>query len=234
MTILKGIPLLLEDINICSVFFRILLATTIGALIGMNRGRHGRAAGTRTHILVCLGAAITTLLGFYTTESLGFSNDPLRMGAQVVSGIGFLGVGTILVRNHSQVTGLTTAAGLWTTATIGIASGLGFYSGAVICAAFFFLAAGALTKVETIGKNGKNIIRVYLECDDASVTNAIIDTLTTPEYGLYNIEITPPRTGISNHLGIEAVMPIPKNVDPKELVGRLARVENILFAVESV
>jgi len=222
------------ELSVFTVLLRFVTAILLSGIIGFERSRHGRAAGLRTHIIVCLGAAMTSMLGIYACHELGFSSDPMRVSAQVISGIGFLGAGTILLRGRNHVTGLTTAAGLWTTATIGIASGLGFYSGAVICAAFFFLAAGALTKVETIGKNGKNIIRVYLECDDASVTNAIIDTLTTPEYGLYNIEITPPRTGISNHLGIEAVMPIPKNVDPKELVGRLARVENILFAVESV
>ena len=108
-------------------------------------------------------------------------------------------------------------------------------SGAVICAVIFFLAAGALTRIETIGKNGKNIIRVYLECDDAAATNAVLDILTGDEYGLYGVEITQPRTGISNHLGIEAIMPIPNKGDnKKELVNSLSRVEHILFAVETV
>jgi len=88
--------------------------------------------------------------------------------------------------------------------------------------------------VETIGKNGKNIIRIYMESDDASVTNEIINIVTAPEFGLYGIEITPPRTGIANHLGIEAIMPIAKQSDKKDCVSKLAGIDHILFAVESV
>ena len=222
------------ELSIAAVLFRFFISFLLSGIIGFERSRHGRPAGLRTHIIVCLGSTMTALIGQYTCLVMGFSSDPMRVSAQVISGIGFLGAGTILIRGRNHVTGLTTAAGLWTTACIGIATGLGFYSGAVICAIIFFLSAGALTRVETIGKNGKNIIRVYLECDDASVTNAVLDILTGPEYGLYAVEITPPRTGIANHLGIEAIMPIPKNSDRKELVDGLAQNDHILFAVETV
>ena len=222
------------ELSIAAVLFRFFISFLLSGIIGFERSRHGRPAGLRTHIIVCLGSTMTALIGQYTCLVMGLSSDPMRVSAQVISGIGFLGAGTILIRGRNHVTGLTTAAGLWTTACIGIATGLGFYSGAVICAIIFFLSAGALTRVETIGKNGKNIIRVYLECDDASVTNAVLNILTGPEYGLYAVEITPPRTGIANHLGIEAIMPIPKNSDRKELVDGLAKNDHILFAVETV
>ena len=222
------------ELSIAAVLFRFFISFLLSGIIGFERSRHGRPAGLRTHIIVCLGSTMTALIGQYTCLVMGFSSDPMRVSAQVISGIGFLGAGTILIRGRNHVTGLTTAAGLWTTACIGIATGLGFYSGAVICAIIFFLSAGALTRVETIGKNGKNIIRVYLECDDASVTNSVLDILTGPDYGLYAVEITPPRTGIANHLGIEAIMPIPKNSDRKELVDGLAQNDHILFAVETV
>ncbi len=223
------------ELSVATVLFRFFIAFLLSGIIGFERSRHGRPAGLRTHIIVCLGSTMTALIGQYTCMVLGFSSDPMRVSAQVISGIGFIGAGTILIRGRGHVTGLTTAAGLWTTACIGIATGLGFYSGAVICAVIFFLAAGALTRIETIGKNGKNIIRVYLECDDAAATNAVLDILTGDEYGLYGVEITQPRTGISNHLGIEAIMPIPNKGDnKKELVNSLSRVEHILFAVETV
>ena len=234
MTILQPILDTLHDLNWISTTVRLLLALLMGGLIGSERGRHGRAAGMRTHVLVCLGACMTALVGLYLLR-LNPGEDVSRIAAQVISGIGFIGAGTILIRGRGHVTGLTTAAGLWTTACIGIATGLGFYSGAVICAMIFFLAAGALTRIETIGTNGKNIIRVYLECDDAAATNAVLDILTGDEYGLYGVEITQPRTGISNHLGIEAIMPIPnKDDNKKDLVNSLSRVEHILFAVETV
>lgn len=89
------------------------MAALLGGIIGYERERHGRAAGLRTHILVCIGSATAVIGGLYVAYQLGFSNDPLRAGAQVISGIGFLGAGTILTRNGDHVIGLTTAAGLW-------------------------------------------------------------------------------------------------------------------------
>ena len=104
---------LLQEFNGVSVTVRVLLAAVLGGLVGSERGRRGRAAGMRTHVLVCLGAAMTSMVGLYSAEVLGFTNDPLRVSAQVISGIGFLGAGTIMTRNHAQITGLTPAAGLW-------------------------------------------------------------------------------------------------------------------------
>lgn len=122
----------LAELNVWSTAFRVFLAVLLGGLIGLERGHHGRAAGLRTHILVCLGAAMAALVGLYTVSVLGFSSDPMRVGAQVISGIGFLGVGTIIIRNRQQVTGLTTAAGLWTTACIGLAVGIDYYVAALV------------------------------------------------------------------------------------------------------
>ena len=86
----------LRDLNLASVAVRLVLAMLFGGLIGLERGKQGRAAGMRTHILVCIGSALTAMIGFYASSLSGVSSDPLRIAAQVVSGIGFLGVGTIL------------------------------------------------------------------------------------------------------------------------------------------
>ena len=122
----------LRDFNIVTVLIRLVLAMIIGGTIGVERNKQGRAAGMRTHILVCLGAALAAMIGVYVSKVMNIDNDPLRVGAQVISGIGFLGVGTILIKGRFQITGLTTAAGLWTAAAIGLALGVGFYEGAVI------------------------------------------------------------------------------------------------------
>ena len=114
---------LLEEFNMVSVIVRIFLAMLLGGLIGMEREKSRRPAGFRTHILVCVGACMTALIGLFVWKEMGDITDPMRISAQVVSGIGFLGVGTILVKEHDHITGLTTAAGLWTTAAIGIACG---------------------------------------------------------------------------------------------------------------
>lgn len=113
---------------ILSVFSRSILSVIIGGLIGSERARHGRAAGMRTHILVCLGSALTSMMSVYVSQILGNGGDILRIPAQVISGIGFLGAGMIILKNNNVITGLTTAAGVWTTSIIGIAVGYGFYS----------------------------------------------------------------------------------------------------------
>ena len=115
----------LSEFNAVTVMLRVLLAGLAGALVGLEREFHGRAAGMRTHMMVALGAALTAMIGLYTVSVLGIDSDPLRVGAQVISGVGFLGAGTILLRGGgSRITGLTTAAGLWTAASIGLAVGM--------------------------------------------------------------------------------------------------------------
>ena len=112
----------LREVTLLAVVLRIVLAILIGGLIGFERELKNRPAGLRTYMVVCLGACMVMLTNQYVTQVFG-SGDPVRMGAQVISGVGFLGVGTIVIRNQSQVKGLTTAAGLWTTACIGLAIG---------------------------------------------------------------------------------------------------------------
>lgn len=113
------------------ILIRLVLAVAAGGLIGLEREIHGRAAGFRTHILVCLGSTLIMLLSIYGFTGAPVQGDPARLAAQVVSGIGFLGAGTIL-REGLSIKGLTTAASLWVVAGIGLAIGSGFYLGAVI------------------------------------------------------------------------------------------------------
>ena len=142
----------LRELNIWSVMLRLTVAMAFGGLIGMERGKKRRAAGFRTYMLVCLGAALTMLLSQYeygmltsawsqTASQLGIRTDVSRFGAQVINGIGFLGAGTIIVTGRQEVKGLTTAAGLWASACMGLAIGAGFYE----CVLLAFLPAAALS-----------------------------------------------------------------------------------------
>ena len=137
-----------------TIFFRLLLSTILSGIIGFERGFRGRAAGLRTHILVGIGATLIVMTGMYGVENLGYAADPMRMAAQVISGIGFLGAGTILIRGKTMVTGLTTAAGLWATAAIGIAVGVGFYAAATITAVISLFTFICLTTFERGGTDG--------------------------------------------------------------------------------
>mgnify|MGYP003291502609 CR=1 FL=1 len=137
-----------EPLSIFNVFIRLVLAVIAGGIIGNERGKHGSAAGLRTHILVCIGACVSSLTGIFASLNLGYQGDVFRISAQVISGIGFLGAGMIIIKNTSMVTGLTTAAGLWTTGTIGIAIGFGFYFGAILATMFCVFTAAFLTRFE--------------------------------------------------------------------------------------
>ena len=116
---------------------RLACALICGGIIGIERSYKRRPAGFRTHILICIGAAITTLTSQYLYLNMHYFTDMARLGAQVVAGIGFIGAGTIIVTKRQSVKGLTTAAGLWTSAIIGLAFGGGFYEGGILATVLY-------------------------------------------------------------------------------------------------
>ncbi|MCE7871854.1 MgtC/SapB family protein [bacterium CPR1] len=126
---------------------RLLLAAFLGGLIGVERERLNRAAGLRTHVLVSVGSALFTLISLFAFQGVGPVNDPARVAAQIVSGIGFLGAGTIM-KHGATVRGLTTAATLWVCAGIGMAAGAGFYQGAVLSTLITLISLVTLKRVE--------------------------------------------------------------------------------------
>ncbi len=115
-----------------TIVLRLLLATTLGAIIGFQRERAKKPAGLRTHILICLGAALFTATSIY---GFGPASDPARVAAGVLVGIGFLGAGAIIRTNEGIVAGLTTAATIWAVAAIGLAAGAGLYLVAAVTTA---------------------------------------------------------------------------------------------------
>lgn len=128
----------LREVTLLSVVLRISIAMVLGGCIGLERGLKNRPAGLRTYILVCVGSCLIMLTNQYIYQVFQ-TGDPVRMGAQVVSGIGFLGAGTIVVTQRSQIKGLTTAAGLWAAAAVGLAVGIGFYEAAILGSVVIFL-----------------------------------------------------------------------------------------------
>jgi putative Mg2+ transporter-C (MgtC) family protein len=214
---------------------RIFLALVVGGIIGMERGRQGRAAGMRTHILVCLGATLTSMTGMYAFEVLKVGNDPLRIAAQVISGIGFLGVGTILIKGRFQITGLTTAAGIWCAATIGIALGIGFYEGALVTFLASVCAVTALHRFEYKITRRHTRFGMYVEITSVASVRKIIDHLTE-NYPSTDIQVTPPRSGMSGYVGIEVnIHPSAKlPFTPASVSGELEKLDDVIFALESI
>ncbi len=215
--------------------FRIFLALLVGGIIGMERGRQGRAAGMRTHILVCLGATLTSMTGMYAYQVLGVNNDPLRIAAQVISGIGFLGVGTILIKGRFQITGLTTAAGIWCAATIGIALGIGYYEGAIATFLASVVAVTVLARIEYRLTRRHTRFGMYVEVSSAEKVKSVREHLID-KYNVTDIQITPPRSGTTGYVGIEVnVHPSKKHPwTPHSVAEELEEHKDIIFALESI
>lgn len=161
------------------VFLRLVLAAVLGAVIGLNRSRNEWTAGMRTHMLVSVGAALAIIVsafGFHDVIGPNVTLDPSRIAAQVVSGIGFLGAGTIMFMQREQVVrGLTTAAGLWATASIGLASGSGLYAAAVIATGVCWLILALLKPLERrlLAWRGRGPPRLRLRLADATALGSV-------------------------------------------------------------
>ena len=210
---------------ILSTVLRSLAAVVIGGLIGSERARHGRAAGMRTHILVCLGACMTSMTSMFVSDALGNNGDVFRIPAQVVSGIGFLGAGMIILKNNNMITGLTTAAGVWTTATIGVALGYGYYVGAVAVTVLFLSTIVLFARFERKRKSAEVI---YIEIDNAYKVNAVLKELEREIPESFTYQIFAPKSGKQGSVGLNVV--IDKRIDLD--VSCLSSIENIVFAVE--
>ena len=207
---------------ILSTVLRSLAAVIIGGIIGSERARHGRAAGMRTHILVCLGSCMTSM---FVADMIGNSGDVFRIPAQVISGIGFLGAGMIILKNNNMITGLTTAAGVWTTATIGVALGYGYYVGAVAVTVLFLSTIVLFARFERKRKSAEVI---YIEIDNAYKVNEVLKELERAIPESFTYQIFAPKSGNQGSVGLNVV--IDKRIDMD--VSGLSSIENIVFAVE--
>ena len=158
----------LMELNFVTILVRLFLATACAGVLGIERQRKSRPAGLRTHIIVCLGSALVMMISTHLTN-IGMTTDAARLGAQVISGIGFLGAGTIILTGRNgkpQVKGLTTAASLWTCACMGLAIGCGFYAGALATCVFVLFAATVLDRVDKYfySKIRALYLQVEIEC----------------------------------------------------------------------
>ena len=164
----------IRELTLTSIFVRLLLAVVLGGIIGMERGMKNRPAGLRTYLLVTLGACVVMVTNQYIYQVFD-TGDPVRLGAQVVSGIGFLGAGTIIVTGRNKIRGLTTAAGLWATATVGLAIGIGFYEVALLAGLLVFLVLTVLHKWETYMRRAGNRVELYIELKPGATLREFLD-----------------------------------------------------------
>ena len=220
----------LREVTYLAVALRIVAAVLLGGLIGLDRGLKNRPAGLRTYMLVCTGACIVMLTNQYIFQIFG-SGDPVRMGAQVVSGIGFLGAGTIIVTRHSQIKGLTTAAGLWASAAIGLALGIGFYEGAVIGGLAIFFIITLLQRMDNRMHLHSKRLEVYIELDSQLSLGDFLRQIRDQNIEVSNVQ----REGPSETPGCRAyiaTLKAPRRCNHLELAEKLRNIEGVLSLEE--
>lgn len=190
------------EINTLSIVIRLSLAVLCGGIIGLERGKKGQAAGFRTHILVCIGSALVMMTNLYVIDVLDASADPTRLGAQVVSGIGFLGAGSIIVTNKNKIKGLTTAAGLWASACMGLAIGVGFYQLAVIGCIFIVLVISLLDRIDRRVFRNSVRMQIYVEFGSSSILREIIDYCKDNEIEIRDTQVIKNKNIEDNLVGV--------------------------------
>ena len=221
----------MRDFTFTSIAFRLVLATLLSALMGSERGRRGRAAGLRTHILVCVGATLASMTGIYIVEELQVAGDASRIAAQVVSGIGFLGAGTILVKNGNTITGLTTAACVWATGAIGLAIGYGFYEAAVIATVITYLTIKLLSEIERKQPLYSKECSLYVEFTDASKLNDTIFLFKEKGYIVDSIALSPTKTNLPNAIAASLTVKVKKKENVQQILKEVNKIDNVNFAL---
>ncbi|MBE6548305.1 MAG: MgtC/SapB family protein [Ruminococcaceae bacterium] len=178
-----------DDLDWLSVTVRLVLAVFLGGFIGIERERKGRAAGFRTHILICLGAAMTTLTSQYIVFELGYYADLSRIGAQVIAGVGFIGAGTVMVIKRRQIKGITTAAGIWTAAIVGLCCGAGFYEGAVLATVLVLLVEILFSRLENVIASRQTVMNIYVEYSESGQLVYIVDAIKKYGSSIIGLEV---------------------------------------------
>ncbi len=222
----------LRDVTLASVTVRMLLTVLCGGSIGLERAYKRRPAGFRTHILICMGAAITTLTGQYLSLNLHYFTDMARMGAQVVAGIGFIGAGTIVVTRQQRVKGLTTAAGLWASAIIGLALGSGFYEGGLLAALIVLVAECFLSRLEYWILDHIPEINLYMEYTGKPCLEEVLRLFRANKVSLQDMEITRYSSSESHNACVIFSLRFKKGVSVDEFLTRVAQVEGVVTVQE--
>ena len=219
------------ELDTISVLIRLVLAVVCGGCIGLERERKHRPAGFRTHILICLGAAMTTLTSQYLVLNLHLYTDMARLGAQVIAGIGFIGAGTIIITKRRQVKGLTTAAGLWASAIVGLCCGAGFVEGAAVATAIILLAEFVFAKLEYFIVSNSRASNIYIEYAEASMLGMIVDTVKKSGAHIIDLEITKSKGADKRPCAIFSVQ-IPRKLNHQALMTVISKIDGVVAVEE--
>ena len=217
--------------SVLNVFVKTFLALFCGGIIGIERGRKKRPAGFRTYMLVCLGATLVMMTNDYICK-LYSTGDVARMGAQVVNGIGFLGAGTIITTGHNRVKGLTTAAGLWAAACIGLAIGSGYYEGAIIGTFMIVVIMVVLHSFDRRLIASTRVVMVYIEVKQMEVVRLINAFAKEQQILIDDIEMEMSDTTQTNKTVAVFTLRLPTKSNHTELIEQISALEGVIYAEE--
>lgn len=230
---------MLRELNMSSLLLRLTLAYFLGGLIGLERERKQRPAVFRTNMLVCTGAALTMLLGQYVSLMLdvqwnsvaaltGTRTDVSRFGAQVINGVGFLGASTVIVINRNKTKGLPMAAGLWSSACMGLAIGAGFYEAAIVAFLVILFSVRVLPHVESLIALSSRNLMLYLEFNTADEMTGIIQAIKNMNVRITEADFDRGKmtSGIYQPNAVFTLR-LPKKMRYTELLTELSKIEYI-------
>lgn len=208
------------------VILRMIVAMVLGSLIGIDRGAKKRGGGARTDAAVCLGAALVMITAQYMELAFPGKTDISRLAAQVISGVGFLGAGSIIVSGR-QVKGLTSAASIWICACVGLAAGIGFVDGAVIVTLVLLAGLHILPALEEHIYHYSRYVRLYIEARSGQTAPVLIRKLKADGCKIDMYDVDKPRAG-GQSFTILITIYIPVKLDKEEYLNSLAQVDGVL------
>lgn len=218
----------LRDFTLLSVALRMFLAVFCGGLIGLERTFRRRPAGMRTHMLICLGASMTTLTSQYLLLYMNYYTDMARLGAQVVAGIGFIGAGTIIVTRHQKVKGLTTAAGLWTSAIVGLSLGAGFYEGGLTVTCLVLLAEIFFSRLERLILRKSPEMNLYIHYAGTNTMERILLYLRENQIKILSMQITRMKESTNHMPTVIFLLRLHNKIRREELLKGLHGLEGVI------
>ena len=216
----------LYEFNDTTAFIRLMMALVASGILGMERTRKLRPAGMRTYMLVCIGACSTMLAGLSLFQTYGPGFDPARLSAQVISGIGFIGAGTIMITPRQKVKGLTTAAGLWAVACLGINIGVGNYAISLSVFLAMLITMFLADKVEVVFYRYLKRIHVTIFMDSLAAVPVIREWLASHDIILSNLEFADAVEG--HGIALTCFLRLKKHASHQEIAKGLEKVAGVI------
>ncbi len=216
----------LSEWNLQNICIRVIAAALLGCVIGLDRGMKHRGAGTKTITVVCLGATLVMLTEQYIQIHFPGLSNMGRLAAQVISGVGFIGVGTIIISRH-RVRGLTTAATLWASACVGLAVGIGFVEGGVLVTAMMLLSLHVLPFVERFATRHSHYCNVFIDLEESRDLHIVLQKLKEAGVVIDSMDSGESKSGEAG-VSVHMVLYLKKTVRRAEIYDILSKLDQVV------